>query len=157
MPKPERYAVIDEPVASPWTHIAVSPTLPLFGFMLGGAWLGWTWFIVNSHAFGSATRKLETAVALLAPLCAAGLFVGVEALGDRGVLSPQALPYALLVVVLFKLATVYWLYNTQARSFALYEYFGGRRRNAGFVLVLGLLFGRDLLESLPVILQVVFQ
>jgi hypothetical protein len=157
MPRADRYLIVDEPVPSPWTRLAVSPTAPMFGFMLGGAWLGWLWFLVNSHAFGSATRRRESAIALLAPLGASGLLLGLSALRRVAPVPDSSFQYALLLVVVFKVATFYWLYGLQMRSFGLYEYFGGRRRNPAPVLVLALLVGRPLLLDAPPWVSLVLQ
>ena len=53
------YEIIDEPRASRASSLAVDPLWPFLATMLGGAWLGWPWFLVNSHALGSSTKGRE--------------------------------------------------------------------------------------------------
>jgi hypothetical protein len=157
MPKAERYAIIDEPAPGRFAQLAVSPTFPMFAFMLGGAWIGWLWFAINGYAFGSAARGKELLVAALSPLLALGLFFALAWAVDGQLLSERAAPYAGLVIVLAKMASMYWLFNSQVRSFALYEYFGGQKRNGVGVLFVAAAFGRQLLADVPSWLRVVLQ
>jgi hypothetical protein len=72
-------------------------------------------------------------------------------------LTEGSLAYAALSLVVLKLASAYWLYNSQAASFALYEYFGGRKRNALPLLIAAGWFGRSLLRDAPAWLRLVSQ
>jgi hypothetical protein len=106
--------------------------------MLGGAWLAWPWFLLNGFAIGSATRRREAGLVLLALFGSVGLGLGLVALLDARLLHGTALKLALLAVVLCKLAIAYFLYTIQARSFALYEYYsGGVWNGAPLVVVVG--------------------
>ena len=57
------YTLADEPQPSGLQHLVVNPLWPLFGFMFGGAWLAFPWYVFNGFAMGSPTRKREAAVA----------------------------------------------------------------------------------------------
>lgn len=152
-----RYEIIDEPLPGRFSQISVSPVFPLLCFMLGGAWLGWLWIAINGYAFGSAHRRRELWVALTSPLVALALFLGIAQLRVMELLSEAALEYALLLVVVWKLGSMYWLFNSQLRSFALYQYFNGTVKNGAIVLVAAALLGRRLLEPLHPVLRAVLQ
>lgn len=117
------------------SRIVVDPMWPLFGFMFGGAWLGWCWFILNAQAVGSPTRKKE----LLLVICGLGVTIALALLFGwlfmSNVLPREFAWTAELAVTLWKLGVTYWLYELQRRSFDLYRYFGGTIRS-GFVVVL---------------------
>ena len=59
--------------------------------------------------------------------------------------------------MVFKLFSIYWLFNMQLRSFALYQYFEGKTRNGLFVVIAAAFVGRKLLDPLPVVLAVVLR
>ncbi|NML43924.1 hypothetical protein HHL11_09200 [Ramlibacter sp. G-1-2-2] len=143
------YRIVDEPAPSRWTHIAVDPIWPLFGFMFGGTWLAWPWFVVNGHAVGSPTRWRETALVALGFLGSFGLLFLVFWALAEGYLGRSDAWWALLVVTLWKMGVSYGLFVLQRRTFELYAWFGGRVRN-GILVVAAAFFLRDkLLALLP--------
>lgn len=142
MPTELLYRIADEPRPSPLSRVAVSPFWPLLAMMLGGAWLGVPWFVVNAFAIGSATRWREVALALGTLAGTAVLFVALVAL-ERSVAIPEvAFPYLALVLVVWKLGMAYLLQLTQASSFELFTTYGGRPANGVFGLLLAW-FARD--------------
>lgn len=132
------YEVPDEPRPSSFNHLAVSPNAPLLGSMLCGGWIAWPWFAFNSVAIGSPTRRRELS------LCGAA-FAGTVVLAaviswalGRGYLeSKTAIRLAVLGVMTWKLAFAYAISVVQGRTFAVYRYYGGRVRNATWVLAAG--------------------
>lgn len=134
------YQIADEPIETSLRSYVVQPSAPLLAAMLAGTWLSWPWFAFNAIAMGSPTRRKEVA------LCAAA-FVGtgllaalVLALIDAGVI-PDGLPLrlAMLAIVAFKLGITYYLSEVQARTFHVYEYYGGPVRSPRAVLTAGYL------------------
>ncbi len=132
------YQITDEPKPATFSHLSANPFWMLLATMLGGVWLGWAWFAFNSVAIGSATKKKELG------LIAVGLLgsVGLAMLGLRlvmsGHLDASHIGYAGTVLIVWKLAISYRLHLWQARSFELYEYFGGKVQNGLLVLFAGL-------------------
>jgi hypothetical protein len=60
-----------------------------------------------------------------------------------------------LVIVVAKLAVVYALYNLQARTIEIYEYYGGTLNNGALLLAAAFFFRGRLLDSLPGLAQLV--
>ena len=133
---PSSYRIVDEPRPGQLSQVATAPFWPLLGLMLGGAWLAWPWFLLNGAAIGSANRRREVS------LVGCG-FVGSIVLGllMLRLLDEETSGWAVSLWVLglqiVKLGVGYWLFNLQARSFALFEYFGGRPRNAFLIVAAG--------------------
>lgn len=138
------YRIIDEPQPTKLSHLAVNPIWIMLGGMLGGFWLAGPWFVLNSFAIGSATRRKELewlfygVLALLAGMLLFG-FVAWR-VQQRG-LDVRLVRFSVLVVQLIKLGIYYLLYHQQSRSFHLHEYFGGLVRN-GALVALGATFVR---------------
>ena len=133
------YVICDEPRPSPLRDYVVRPSAPLLAMMLGGAWLAWPWFIVNSIALGSPTRRREIAMVLIAIAGSALLAVTAIALVDAGVIHTETQArLAGLVIRTWKLGMACWLVTLQARTFHVYEYYGGTVRSARPVLIAGL-------------------
>jgi hypothetical protein len=132
------YLIADEPVDSALRDYVVRPHVPLLASMLCGTWLAWPWFAFNAIAMGSPTWRREVALAAAA---FAGTFVLaaiVLMLSYLGVIPNGApLRLALLAVTTGKLAFSYYLSVVQDRTFHVYEYYGGRVRNASRVLSAG--------------------
>jgi hypothetical protein len=131
------YRIADEPQPGPQAHLAVNPFWILLGTMLGGAWLAWPWFVFNSIAIGSATKKKEFALVAVAVAGSVALYFGIGALVAGSVLDERNVPYAVLAVVVYKLGIAYALHLLQSRSFQLHEYFGGASRNGMMLLIVG--------------------
>ncbi len=135
------YHIADEPRPSALAEYAVRPMFPLLAMMLGGSWLGLPWFAFNGVAIGSATRRREAMVVALAPVAAVALALVSFTLIELFGLPERAIAYAFVFVIAVKLGAAYYLYQTQLRSFEIYEHFGGRVRN-GLALVAGAAFLR---------------
>ena len=142
------YRIEDEPTPGALAQITVNPFWPLLGLMLGGGWLAWPWFVINSLALGSATKKREVLVVLggVAGLFAAAIAVIVLHRAER---LGGATPYlAHVAFPIAKLGIGYLVYTWQTRSFQLYEYFGGTARNGMLVALAGLFLRSRLAEVL---------
>ncbi len=140
------YRIVDEPKPSPLSKWAVNPFWPFLALMLGGAGVGFAWFAFNAFAMGSATRVREWLLvgaafvgsALLAGL---GMFLML-----RGVLDTESIAYAGTLLIIYKLAIGYFLHFSQARSFELFEYFGGTPKN-GLIALIALSLTRGTLHQ----------
>ena len=131
------YRVADEPAPSTWSHLVVQPVWPLFAVMFAGTWLSWPWFVLNGFAMGSPTRRRE---ALIAAVGLAGnvLFgLGIVLLVSLEWIPRAAAPYLFILFTGWKLLISYAIFVTQARTFGLYEAFGGPVRNGVMVVFLG--------------------
>lgn len=129
------YSLIDEPHPSRLSHLTVRPTVPLLALMLGGAWLAWPWFALNSVAMGSPTRRRELALVVMGfgvSVVLAGLLVWAL---QSGRMPLPVARYAVLGVVVWKLGIAYTLHILQSRTFGVYEHFGGPVRNGTPLLV----------------------
>ncbi len=149
------YELIDEPRPGALAQIAVKPFWPLLAVMLGGAWLSWPWFVLNGFAVGSPTRRKELAWAVGGIAGSFALLLLLGTLGQQGILNGLAMKYAVISLVVFKLYISYLLYTLQARSFALYEYFGGATKNGVFVILAAFYLRPHLLEALPALWQII--
>lgn len=133
----EGYRIVDEPIATGLQQYTVNPVWPLLSLMLAGTWLALPWFLINSHAMGSATRGKELRWILAAPAVSLVLLYALAHLHGHDIIPPTAIPYGLVVVVMWKLAAGYMVFMHQNRSFALHQYFGGQVRNGLMVLLVG--------------------
>lgn len=150
---PATYELIDEPRPGGLARLAVKPFWPLLAVMLGGAWISWPWFVLNGFAVGSPTRRRELLWAIAGFAGSFALIVLLGLLAQAG-LAGLGLGYAAISIVVYKLYVTYMLYTLQARSFSLYEYFGGETRNGVFVLIAAAVLRQRLLENLPGLLQI---
>jgi hypothetical protein len=142
------YRIQDEPSPGALGHLVVNPVFPLLSLMMAGAWLGVPWFIFNSFAMGSTTRRKETVLAVLVVPGTLLLFMLLGTLVHAGVLTKTSGPYAGVGITVWKLAVGYALCNLQQRSFALHEYYGGVVRNGALVLVASIFLGLRVLTEL---------
>jgi hypothetical protein len=151
------YRIADEAAPSTLAHLAVNPLFPFLAVMLGGTWIGFVWFAVNSFAVGSPTRVKEIAW-LVGGLVAATLLVVVMsfALG-AGILEARHVPYAALVILVVKLAAAYAVHILQSRTIEIYQYYGGVLRNGLPIAIVAFIFGRRLLDSAPALARLVLQ
>jgi hypothetical protein len=133
------YHIADEPRPGRLQAVAVNPFWPLLGLMLGGAWLAWPWFVLNSFAVGSPTRRRELALVAAALVGSLVLAAGLVVLANAQILQGTALKLAVVSLQLLKLGVAYLLYAAQARGFGLYEYYGGAVQNGAVGAVAGLL------------------
>jgi len=131
------YRIDDEPRPGAWAKLAVSPFWPLLGLMLGGCWLGLPWFALNSIAVGSPTRNREmllVAVGFIGSLLLAMLLLQ---LNRSGVIATEAsIQYALLALLIWKLAIGYALFVQQSATIELYQYYGGVLGRYGIAVVI---------------------
>ncbi|MEM8964484.1 MAG: hypothetical protein AAGD38_23560 [Acidobacteriota bacterium] len=150
------YTILDEPsTGGKLGDFAVRPLWPLLAVMFGGAWLSWPWFAFNAWAVGSPTRRRETALAAAGFVGAATLFLVLAVMNGNGLIPEGLLPYLGLVLTVWKLFISYRLYLLQARSFYLYEYFGGAVRSGLFVVLIGGFARIQVLSAVPVFWQAV--
>jgi hypothetical protein len=125
-----RYVIIDEPQPGRLASMAVSPSWPLLGMMLGGSWLGLPWFLFNSIAMGSPNLKREVAT-----MIATVSGVLTVAIGAKLILESTGhahLAEYLLYVALpaLKLGGGYWLTQLQSGPYKLHLKVGGKPRSA---------------------------
>ncbi len=144
----DAYRIEDEPSPGALARWAVNPLWPLLAVMLGGAWIGWPWFVLNGLAVGSPTSRREVGWVLAGFAGSAALAALLVWQFRLGVLDQGSVRYAYLVLVVWKLGVSYVLYTLQARTFELYQHYGGHVANGVFVVVLALLLGGRLEEAL---------
>lgn len=151
-----RYRIADEPTPGPLAVVATSPLWPFVAMMLGGVWLSWTWFAVNSFAVGSPSRRQEITWILVGLVVSAFLAYAILASAERGIIANEHIKYAVLVVTVWQLGVSYVLFMLQNRTIEIYEYFGGVLRNGLIFLVLAAFIGRPLVATkLPAFLKLV--
>ena len=136
------YRIVDDPAPSGLVAVAVNPFWPLLSMMLCGAWLALPWFAVNGLAHGSPTRRREIGLVVAGAIGAVAIAFPLIAAYEAGLIYRSAVPYAVIVLVVWKLAIAYALFMPQSRALQLHEHYGGRVRNGAFVLVAGLLLLR---------------
>ena len=142
------YAIADEPIETSRRHLVVDPSAPLLAEMVCGSWLSLPWFAFNAIAMGSPTRRKEIALCVLTLAVAAASGYTVLALREIGVIeSRTVLRFALLGIVTWKLAMTYAIHTLQARTFHVYEYYGGPVRSASYAISTGWLL-RDVVIGL---------
>ncbi|WP_460146261.1 hypothetical protein [Pseudomonas sp. H3_H08] len=95
------------------------------------------WFVFNAIAVGSPTRVREW---LLAGLCLVGsLVIGavlLQLVGAGYIQSQAQIQYALLTLVVWKLAIGYLLFMQQNATIEIYQYYGGVLNRFGLPVVL---------------------
>jgi hypothetical protein len=142
------YAIADEPIESSRRHLVVDPSAPLLAEMVCGSWMSLPWFAFNAVAMGSPTRRKEIALCVLTLAVTTVLGATVLALREIGVIeSRTVLRFAILGIVAWKLTMAYAIHTLQARTFHVYEYYGGPVRSASVVISTGWLL-RDVVLGL---------
>jgi hypothetical protein len=147
MERDATYRIQDEPSPSGLGHLIVNPLFPLLSIMFAGAWLALPWFVFNSFALGSPTRRKELALAVAGPLGMLGLALALGVASQVLELPKASLPYLQVLLIVWKLAVAYWLFDLQKRSFALHEYYDGLVRNGLPVMIAGLLLRGSVLKA----------
>jgi hypothetical protein len=143
------YRIEDEPQPSNFSHLVVNPFWPLLGLMLGGSWLAWPWFVVNGFAVGSPTRWRELGWVIGGFIGSTVLAVTILVLyGNNVIHSESGIQYAILVLLVWKITVSYTVFTLQARTFELYEFYGGIVRNGIWVLLLAFFLGRKAVLTL---------
>lgn len=149
----EGYRIEDEPRPSALSHLTVRPFWPLLGWMFGGTWIAWPWFMVNGVAMGSPTLGREIGLIFVGALGIVGIFAGgVGVLDAFGLDDVTGIRFIALAVTLWKLAVSYFLHGWQARTFSLYEHYGGRVRNGVIVVIAAAVLQQRLAATLPPVL-----
>lgn len=151
-----RYALPDEPQPSRLERWVVDPMWPFFGLMLGGLWLALPWYVFNGIALGSPTRGREWLALAAAAVGSAMLALAIFYAAAAGWLEGVGLRLSLLSLTLLKLGMGAAVYAMQARSFELWQHFGGVARN-GILLAIAGIFAEPRLFTLvdSVLLQLV--
>lgn len=143
------YQIIDEPAPSRLSHLATDPFWILLATLLGGVWLGWPWFVLNSLAVGSMHRVREISSILVGLAGSLTLVALGGVAATHGTLDAQSLPYAMTVLIVWKLALSYLVMLWQAPSFELSVHFGGVARNGAILAFVGLFFRGQIAAALP--------
>lgn len=152
----KRYRIADEPTPGPLAVVATSPLWPFVAMMLGGVWLSWTWFAVNSFAVGSPSRRKEITWILVGLVVSVLMAYTILVSAERGIIANEHIKYAMLVIVVWQLGVSYVLFMLQNRTIKIYEYFGGVLRNGLIFLVLASFIGRPIVAAkLPAFLKLV--
>lgn len=132
------YAIADEPIETSRRHLVVDPSAPLLAEMVCGSWLSLPWFAFNAIAMGSPTRRKEIALCVLALAGTAVLGAAMLALREHGVIeSRTVMRIALLGIVTWKLTMARAIHTLQARTFHVYEYYGGPVRSSSYAISIG--------------------
>jgi hypothetical protein len=152
-----KYRIADEPAPTSLARLAVNPLFPFLTVMLGGAGLGYAWFALNSYAVGSPTRQRELFWLVGGLAATAVLLIATQSALDGGWIETDDLPYALLVLIVAKLAATYAVYVLQSRTIEIYEHYGGVLKNGLPLVIVAMLFGDRLLEPLPAFFRVLLQ
>lgn len=148
MPTELLYRIIDEPKGSPWRAWVVKPFWPWIALTLGGVWVGAPWFIFNSVAMGSPTRKREILAAALLPVLILGSFLSLYSGAKLIELPEVGFKYLVLPALVVKMVIGYFLFIVQSRAFQLHEHFGQPARNGAIVAVAAFLLHDRVLESM---------
>jgi hypothetical protein len=135
-----RYALPDEPQSSRLERWVVDPMWPFFGLMLGGLWLALPWYVFNGIALGSPTRGREWLALTAAAVGSALLALAIFYAAGSGWLEGVGLRLSLLSLTLLKLGMGAAVYSMQARSFEIWQHFGGVARNGILLAIAGIFF-----------------
>jgi hypothetical protein len=148
------YRIADEPAPSRLSHVAVNPIWPLFAVMFGGSWLSWPWFAVNAFAMGSPTRVKEAIGVVVGFAGNIAFTIGLVLLLGLQWIPQWTAPYLFIAFSGWKLAVSYALFTSQARTFGLFEYYGGKAQSGAIIVFLGFMARRAM--SLPPLALLVF-
>jgi hypothetical protein len=133
-----RYSIPDEPHPSRLERWVVDPMWPFFGLMLGGLWLALPWYVFNGLALGSPTRGREWLALAVSLVGSIVLVLALDAAHGAGLLDGVRLPLSLLSLTLLKLGMGFAVFSLQARSFQLWQHFGGVPRNGIYLAIAGI-------------------
>lgn len=143
------YQIVDEPSRTRLSQLMSNPFWAVLATMLGGVWLGWPWFVLNSLAIGSMHRKKELATVLLGLLGSMALtLLGLWEV-RQGRLDATLLPYATTFLIAWKLGISYLLQFWQAPSYELAVYFRGAARNGALLAFAGIFLRPQVIGQLP--------
>jgi hypothetical protein len=128
------YRIVDEPLPSRLGRMAVRPYFPLLATMLGGVLVAWPWFAVNAFALGSVTRRREVSLVVGGFFGTCAYVWAYAVLDKAGKVPASVVPYASILLVVWKLLISYWLYELQERAAQLRTHFGARLRSGAGVV-----------------------
>ena len=143
------YRLPDEPLPSGLAKYVVAPMWPLFAVMLGGSIYGLAWFLFNGAALGAQSRARDWALAALAVVGSLVLLLAMAYAKAQGWLPGAGVAYAMLSVIVLKMACAYALFVRQSATFEIWEHYGGTPANGAIVLVPLAVFGGKLLNAAP--------
>lgn len=134
------YRIVDEPQPGRFSKFVTHPSTIFVAGCLGGSWVALPWFAFNAIALGSVTQKKELRLAALSPILSvvvAFFLIGLidtlqlrlggeHALGVVLGLPDRAASYAVVVILAIKVWILYVVKRDQEKSFAIFEYMGGK-------------------------------
>ncbi len=121
--------------AQPRSLPAFSPMWPLLATMLGGVWMGWSWFLLNSIAVGGERRFRAFPIIAMGLGVSSIVAVVVFSLLESRSLDLGYVRYILIALSGWKLGISYVLFNTQTREHELFEYYGGATRSGLYAIL----------------------
>jgi hypothetical protein len=148
------YKISDEPTPGYLSSYAVNPIWPFVAIMFSGVWLSWSWFLFNSIAVGSPTKRIEWLLIGGGLIGCASIVFGLLMVVQNGWVPESYLKYLMLILVVWKLGVTYALYYLQNHTIELYEFFGGTVRNGLFVVIGSIFVSGLILGSLPFYVRV---
>jgi hypothetical protein len=131
-----RYPIVDDRRPGGLERYCVDPYWVMLALLLGGAWLGWPWFVLNAFALGATSKWREIGL-VGASIALSFLLVGVllYARSARWI-SSQVFQYLVVVVPALKLGLGFLAFRSQEVSHAAYRYFGGDDQQGGVFVLL---------------------
>ena len=151
----DSYRIEDEPTPGTLSSFAVNPLWPFVAVMFGGVWLSWSWFLLNSLAVGSPTRKKEIVWIVSGLIVSTALVLVILFMVGQGIIQDGHLKYYLLIITVWKLAVTYSLFNLQSHTIELYEYYGGQLKNGVFIVIAAVFVSPAVTGSMPPVLRLV--
>ena len=153
------YRIADEPSPGALSQVAVNPLWPLLAVMLGGTWIAWPWFALNTLAVGSTTKLRELLWVGGGFVGSAALVFGILASVAGGHLDAEGLvfQYVLVGLVVWKLWVSYRLYLLQTRTFHIYEYFDGAVRSGWIPMLVAFYLTPKVLGALPGVFRLILR
>ena len=128
---------------------ATNPLWPLLATMLGGVWMGWTWFAINAVLLGGDRVRKQMTLLVVGLFVSSALSVFLLWLAGIDMLSIRAFKYAVISLAGWKLGVSYMLHIHQRRAFEVYEYYGGKVRNGAVVAFAGIFLRSMVLDFVP--------
>lgn len=138
------YQIVDEPRPGLLSRFIVNPLWPMLSFMFGGIFFSWIWFLFNSLAMGSPTKRREAGALLMGVLGYFLLFFTMVYLVNNALIEGLSHDYTRILLVGFALLPSYYVYLRQSSAYELFEHFGGKPFNGIPLLLLGYFVGSKL-------------
>lgn len=127
----------------------VHPFWPLLATMLGGVWLGWSWFLFNGARLTTERLRRQIVTIGVGLAVSSVLAIAIMMMLGAGILDLDDVKYVGIALAGWKLTIAYVLYNWQSRDYELWEYYGGAVKNGIAVVVLGLFARPFIFGALP--------